>query len=181
MRRRLLEESGFTGLRVVGSRYSRDTHRIREFLSKNKVPFTWIDLENDPRVDTLLTQFKITADETPVVACGGDTMVRNPSNAQLADCLGIRKLLEQAVYDLAVVGAGPAGLAAAAAGASEGLKTLVLDKLGPGGQAGTSSKIENTWAFRWSVRQRSGRSRRAPGREVWRHVVCTGGRGPTEH
>ena len=147
MRRELLEESGFTGLRVVGSRYSRDTHRIREFLSKNKVPFTWIDLENDPRVDTLLTQFKITADETPVVACGGDTMVRNPSNAQLADCLGIRKLLEQAVYDLAVVGAGPAGLAAAVYGASEGLKTLVLDKLGPGGQAGTSSKIENYMGF----------------------------------
>jgi thioredoxin reductase (NADPH) len=147
MRRRLLEESGFTGLRVVGSRYSRDTHRIREFLSKNKVPFTWIDLENDPQVGTLLAQFKITADETPVVACGGDTMVRNPSNTQLADCLGIRKLLEQAVYDLAIVGAGPAGLAAAVYGASEGLKTLVLDKLGPGGQAGTSSKIENYMGF----------------------------------
>jgi len=122
MRRQLLEESGFTGVRVVGSRYSRDTHRIREFLAKNKVPFTWIDLENDPRVDTLLTQFKISADETPVVVCSADKMVRNPSNAQLGDCLGIRKLLEQTIYDLAVVGAGPAGLAAAVYGASEGLE-----------------------------------------------------------
>jgi len=72
MRRKLLEESGLTGLRVVGSRYCRDTHRIREFLAKNKVPFTWIDLESDPQVETLLTQFKITADETPIVACSND-------------------------------------------------------------------------------------------------------------
>jgi thioredoxin reductase (NADPH) len=112
LRRQLVEESGFTGVRVVGSRYARDTHRIREFLAKNKVPFTWLDLENDPRVDLLLTQFKITTDETPVVV-SNDTMVRNPSTAQLADYLGIRQPLEHTVYDLAVVGAGPAGLAAA--------------------------------------------------------------------
>ncbi len=147
MRRKLLEESGLTGLRVVGSRYCRDTHRIREFLAKNKVPFTWIDLESDPQVETLLTQFKITADETPIVACSNDKMVRNPSNAQLADCVGIRKPLEGAVYDLTIVGAGPAGLAAAVYGASEGLKTLILDKIGPGGQAGTSSRIENYMGF----------------------------------
>jgi thioredoxin reductase (NADPH) len=147
MRRQLLEESGFAGLRVLGSRYSRDTHRIREFLARNKVPSTWIDLENDPEVDALLTQLSIAADETPVVFCSKDQLVRNPSNAQLADCLGIRKPLEQAVYDLAVVGAGPGGLAAAVYGASEGLKTVVLDKIGPGGQAGTSSKIENYMGF----------------------------------
>lgn len=146
LRRQLMEESGFTGVRVVGSRYARDTHRIREFLAKNKVPFTWLDLENDPRVDLLLTQFKITTDETPVVV-SNDTMVRNPSTAQLADYLGIRQPLEHTVYDLAVVGAGPAGLAAAVYGASEGLKTLVLDKVGPGGQAATSSKIENYMGF----------------------------------
>jgi thioredoxin reductase (NADPH) len=147
MRRQLLEESGFTGLRVLGSRYSRDTHRLREFLARNKVPFTWIDLENDPQVNALLAQLSIIADETPVVLCSKDQLVRNPSNAQLADCLGIRKPLEQAVYDLAVVGAGPGGLAAAVYGASEGLKTVVLDKIGPGGQAGTSSKIENYMGF----------------------------------
>lgn len=147
MRRQLLEESGFTGVRVVGSRYSRDTHRIREFLSKNKVPFTWVDLENDPQVEVLLTQFKVTADETPVVACGNDRILRNPSNAELADCLGIRRPLAQTIYDLAIVGAGPAGLAAAVYGASEGLKTLILDRIGPGGQAGASSKIENYMGF----------------------------------
>jgi len=147
MRRQLLEESGFAVVRVVGSRYDRDTHRIREFLARNKVPFTWIDLENDPQVDTLLTQFKITVDETPVVICSTDKLMRNPSNVQLAECLGIRKPLAQAVYDLVVVGAGPAGLAAAVYGASEGLKTLMLDKIGPGGQAGTSSKIENYLGF----------------------------------
>ncbi len=147
MRRQLLKESGLTGLRLVGSRYCRDTHRIREFLAKNEVPFTWIDLESDPQVETLLAQFKITAEETPIVACSSDKVVRNPSNAQMADCLGIRKTLERTVYDLTIVGAGPAGLAAAVYGGSEGLKTLVLDKIGPGGQAGTSSRIENYMGF----------------------------------
>ncbi|MDN5872595.1 MAG: FAD-dependent oxidoreductase, partial [Nitrococcus sp.] len=147
MRRQLLEESGFVGIRVVGSRYSQDTHRIREFLAKNTVPFTWIDLENDPRVDTLLAQFQLSADETPVVACSGKAILRNPSSAQLADCLGIRKPLELMVYDLVAIGAGPAGLAAAVYGASEGLKTLVLDMTGPGGQAGASSRIENYMGF----------------------------------
>lgn len=111
------------------------------------MPFVWIDLENDPRVDALLAQFQISPDETPVVICGDATILRNPSNAEVADCLGIRKPLKREVYDLAVVGAGPAGLAAAVYGASEGLSTLVLDKLGPGGQAGTSSKIENYMGF----------------------------------
>jgi thioredoxin reductase (NADPH) len=147
MRRQLFEESGSTGVRVVGSRYSRDTHRIREFLSKNKVPFTWIDLENDPQVDTLLARFNLTADETPIIICNNGTMLGNPSNAQLADCVGVRKPLEQTVYDLVIIGAGPAGLAAAVYGASEGLKTLILDKIGPGGQAGTSSKIKNYMGF----------------------------------
>lgn len=147
MRRQLLEESGFTGVRVVGSRFSRDTHRIRQFLAKNRVPFTWIDLESDTSVDELLGRFKISADETPVVTCLNGTLVRNPSSGELADCVGVRTPIENTTYDLAVVGAGPAGLAAAVYGASEGLKTLVLDKLGPGGQAGASSRIENYMGF----------------------------------
>lgn len=147
MRRRLLIKSGAEGVRVLGSRYSRDTHRIREFLAKNRVMFSWIDLENDPQVDKLLEQFRMTPEQTPVVICSTGKMQCNPSNEQLADCLGIRKPLEHTIYDLVIIGAGPAGLAAAVYGASEGLQTLILDKIGPGGQASNSSKIENYMGF----------------------------------
>ena len=147
-RRQLLRESGeFTGLRVIGSRYSRDTFRIREFLAKNRVLFTWIDLETAPEVDRLLKQFGVSEAETPVVACGRMLLLRNPSNRELAEAIGIRQPLEQAVYDLAVVGAGPAGLAAAVYGASEGLRTVVLERTAPGGQAGSSMRIENYLGF----------------------------------
>jgi thioredoxin reductase (NADPH) len=147
MRRQLLEESGFSAVRVVGSRYSRDTHRIRQFLAKNKVPFSWIDLENDSQVDALLNQFRVTPDQTPVVVCCGNMILRNPSNAEVGELLGIKKPLREAMYDLAIVGAGPAGLAAAVYGASDGLKTVILDKSGPGGQASCTSRIENYMGF----------------------------------
>jgi len=147
-RRQLLRESGeFTGLRVIGSRYSRDTFRIRDFLAKNRVPFTWLDLEDNPQVSLLLKQFGVTEADTPVVACGRMLILRNPSNLELAQEIGVRRPLEQAVYDLVVVGAGPAGLAAAVYGASEGLNTLVLDCTAPGGQAGRSMRIENYLGF----------------------------------
>jgi thioredoxin reductase (NADPH) len=148
VRRQLLSESGdFTGLRVIGSRYSRDTFRIREFLAKNRVPFTWLDLEADPQVDQLLKQFGVAEGDTPVVAWGRKLLLRNPSNRELAEALGIRRPLGQTVYDLAVVGAGPAGLAAAVYAASEGLSTVVLERTGPGGQAGRSMRIENYLGF----------------------------------
>ncbi|MCW3100944.1 MAG: thioredoxin reductase [Chthonomonadaceae bacterium] len=147
-RRHLLRESGeFTGLRVIGSRYSRDTHRIREFLSKNRVPFTWLDLEADPQVKELLKQSGVSESETPIVAWGHKLILRNPSDRALAEVLGIRQPLEQTVYDLVIVGAGPAGLAAAVYGASEGLNTVVLERDGPGGQAGHSMRIENYLGF----------------------------------
>jgi len=147
-RRQLLHQSpNFIGLRVIGSRYSADTFRIRDFLAKNRVLFTWVDVETDPEVDRLLKQFGITEADTPVVACGHRLMLRNPSNGQLADTIGIRQPLEHTVYDLAVVGAGPAGLAAAVYGASEGLSTVVLEQTGPGGQAGSSMRIENYLGF----------------------------------
>src|SRR5437773_3848937 len=147
-RRQLLHQSpDFTGLRVIGSRYSADTLRVRDFLSKNRVLFTWVDVETDPQVDRLLKQFGVTEADTPVVACGHLLMLRNPSNRQLADAIGIRQPLEQAVYDLLVVGAGPAGLAAAVYGASEGLRTAVLESTAPGGQAGSSMRIENYLGF----------------------------------
>jgi thioredoxin reductase (NADPH) len=147
-RRQLLREhANFTGLRVIGSRYSQDTFRIREFLAKNRVLFTWLDLESDPEVGEVLKQFGVTEEETPVVACGRMVMHRNPSNRELAEEIGVRRPLERLVYDLAIVGAGPAGLAAAVYGASEGLDTVLLDRMAPGGQAGVSMRIENYLGF----------------------------------
>ncbi|HEX4232377.1 MAG TPA: FAD-dependent oxidoreductase [Bryobacteraceae bacterium] len=147
-RRQLLRESpNFVGLRVIGSRYSSDTFRVRDFLTKNRALFTWTDLETDPQVDRLLKNFGVTEADTPVVACAHMLLLRNPSNQTLADEIGIYQPLEHTVFDLLVVGAGPAGLAAAVYGASEGLRTAVLDCLAPGGQAGSSMRIENYLGF----------------------------------
>ena len=147
-RRQMLRASGdFTGLRVIGSRYSRGTFRIRDFLARNRLKFTWLDLEDDPAVDRLLKQFGLSEADTPVVAWGHTLLLRNPSNQELAERIGIRQPLEQVVYDLVVVGSGPAGLAAAVYGASEGLNTVVLERTAPGGQAGMSMRIENYLGF----------------------------------
>jgi thioredoxin reductase (NADPH) len=147
-RRHLLRESAdFTGLRIIGSRYSQDTFRVREFLAKNRIPFTWLDLETDPQVNQLLKQLGISEADTPVVAWGRKLLRRNPSNRELAEMLGLRRPLEQQMYDLVVVGAGPAGLAAAVYGASEGLRPVVLECTAPGGQAGRSMRIENYLGF----------------------------------
>jgi thioredoxin reductase (NADPH) len=147
-RRQLMRESPeFTGLRVIGSRYSRDTFRIRDFLAKNRVLFTWLDLEGDPAVNQLLQQFGVTEAETPILACAHCLVLRNPSNRELAEKIGIRRPVEHTVYDLAIVGSGPAGLAAAVYGASEGLRTIVLEHTAPGGQAGSSMRIENYLGF----------------------------------
>jgi thioredoxin reductase (NADPH) len=147
-RRQLVRDSpDFIGLRVIGSRYSPDTFRIRDFLARNRVLFTWVDLESDPEVDQLLKGFGLTEADTPVVACAHLILLRNPSNERLANEVGIHQSLEHEVYDLLVVGAGPAGLAAAVYGASEGLRTAVLDCVAPGGQAGGSMRIENYLGF----------------------------------
>lgn len=146
-RRQLLRELGdFTGPRVIGSRYSTDTFRVREFLAKNRVLFTWLDLEADPAVKKLLDAFHLTEADTPVVAWG-PRYIRNPSNHELAEVLGVGRPVERKVYDFAVVGAGPAGLAAAVYAASEGLSTVVLERVAPGGQAGRSMRIENYLGF----------------------------------
>jgi thioredoxin reductase (NADPH) len=147
-RRQLLREcDNFTGVRVIGSRHSRDTHRIKEFLAKSCVLFTWLDLEDDLLVARLLRQFGVCEADTPIVAWGSKLLLRNPSDRELSDALGIRQPLKKTVYDLIVVGAGPAGLAAAVYAASEGLNTLVLDRTGAGGQAGCSMRIENYLGF----------------------------------
>jgi thioredoxin reductase (NADPH) len=147
-RRHLLHELGeFTGLRVIGSRYSKDTLRVREFLARNLLPFTWMDLENDAHVKQFLAQAGLSEPDTPVVTWGNKLLLRNPSNEALADALALRRPFEHPVHDLAVVGAGPGGLAAAVYGASEGLKTVVLERDAPGGQAGLSMRIENYLGF----------------------------------
>ena len=148
-RRQLVRESGtFTGARVIGSRYSPDTFRINDFLSGNRALYTWLDLENDRDADVkaLLERLGLTAAETPVVMVGKD-LLRNPSNRDLAARLGLSRPIEHRTYDLAIVGAGPAGLAAAVYGASEGLSTVVLESAAPGGQAGRSMRIENYLGF----------------------------------
>ncbi len=147
-RRQLLRQSSeFIGLRVIGSRYSQDTFRVRDFLAKNHVLFTWTDVETEPEVDKVLKQFSVTEADTPVIACSSMLLLRNPSNRELAERIGILHPLDRTVYDLVVVGAGPAGLAAAVYGASEGLRTAVLERTAPGGQAGTSMRIENYLGF----------------------------------
>lgn len=146
-RRLILMRSG-VGLRIVGSHYVEDTRRLREFAVRNRLPHVWIDLEVDQSAEALLRAFDVSPAETPVVLWQGRTVLRNPSNAELARAIGLnRDVSDDIVCDLLVVGAGPAGLAAGVYGASEGLKTVLLDAVAVGGQAGTSSRIENYLGF----------------------------------
>jgi thioredoxin reductase (NADPH) len=146
LRRSLMIELG-AGPRVVGSRYSPDARRIRDFLARNRIPHTWVDLEEHTDADDVLRLLGVSVDETPIVIHGANVL-RNPSNGELAAMLGIRPLsADERVVDLLVVGAGPAGLAASVYGSSEGLMTVLLDSVATGGQASTSSNIENYLGF----------------------------------
>ena len=145
-RRSILIDLG-AGVKLVGSRYSSDSRRLREFLARNRMPYHWMDLEDDEEADTLLRAVGVTEAETPVVI-GGRGVLRNPSNAQLAAMLGLGSRGEPpAMCDLVIVGGGPGGLAAALYGASEGLDTQAIDAVAFGGQASTSSRIENYLGF----------------------------------
>jgi thioredoxin reductase (NADPH) len=145
--RRQLLIGSIAGIKIIGSRFSPDTRRLRELAARNRVPHTWIDLEDDPEAEGLLRSLAVDPRDTPVVIWR-DIVLRNPANAQLAQIAGLRQSgASAAMCDLVVVGAGPAGLAAAVYGASEGLATLVLDAVAVGGQAGTSSRIENYLGF----------------------------------
>jgi len=146
-RREQLLESGFEGVRVIGSRNSRDTYRIREFLSRNQVPMRWLDVDTDSGAAELLRHFGVGDEALPVVVCTGQPVLRNPSTRDLAQAVGLKREIGTEVYDLVIVGAGPAGLAAAVYGSSEGLTTLLLDADSPGGQAGASNAIENYLGF----------------------------------
>ncbi|MDX3430407.1 FAD-dependent oxidoreductase [Streptomyces sp. ME01-18a] len=136
------------GFRILGSCYSRDTLRLREFAARNRLPHRWLDLERDKEAEALLRRFSIRPEETPVVLWKGERVLRNPSNAELARLIGLPAPTAKAAQcDVMVVGAGPAGLAAAVYGASDGLTTISVDAVATGGQAGTSSRIENYLGF----------------------------------
>src|SRR6187200_2099050 len=148
LRRVELIAAGVGDIVLIGSTYSAGTLRIKEFLMRNGHPYSYIDLERDSDVQNLLDSFHIAASEIPVLICRGQLALRNPSNQQIADCLGFNESVDQIhVRDLVVIGAGPSGLAAAVYGASEGLDVLVLETSSPGGQAGSSSRIENYLGF----------------------------------
>ncbi len=136
------------GLRIIGSRRSGDATRLREFAARNRLPHVWIELEEDPTAEALLERFGASPSETPVTIWQGEDMLKNPTNAELARAIGLKvDVPRERTYDLVVVGAGPAGLGAAVYGASEGLSTLALESVALGGQAGTSSRIENYPGF----------------------------------
>jgi thioredoxin reductase (NADPH) len=146
-RTQIVRDLNLSPLQVIGSRFSADTFRIRDFFAKNRVFFSWSDIETEPHMEEMLKRLKISEGDTPVVAFGNEWTLRNPTNRELAEKLGILKTLKEETYDFAIVGAGPSGLAAAVYGASEGLSTVVLERKAPGGQAGTSSNIENYPGF----------------------------------
>ena len=147
-RRVELIAQGLGDVVVVGSNHCSGTLRVKEFLTRNSHPYTYIDLDRDVDVQGLLDQFHVTTADVPVVICRSDVVLRNPTIQQIADCLGFNKPIDHTqIRDVVIVGAGPAGLAAAVYGASEGLDVLVLETNAPGGQAGSSSKIENYLGF----------------------------------
>ena len=148
LRRVELIAAGVGDIVLIGSVHSAGTLRIKEFLMRNGHPYSYVDLEQDPDVQNLLDSFEIVASDVPVLICQGQLVLRNPGNQQIADCLGFNETIDQTqLRDLVVVGAGPSGLAAAVYGASEGLDVVVLETSSPGGQAGSSSKIENYLGF----------------------------------
>jgi thioredoxin reductase (NADPH) len=148
LRRVELIAAGVGDIVLVGSTYSASTLRIREFLMRNGHPYSYIDLERDPDVQSMLDSFRVSASEVPVLICRGQIVLRDPSNQEIADCLGFNESIDQThVRDLIIIGTGPSGLAAAVYGASEGLDVLMLETSSPGGQAGSSSRIENYLGF----------------------------------
>lgn len=148
LRRLELVYRGQGNIVLMGSRHSSNTLRLREFLSRNEHPFTYVDLDADKSSQELLDRFHVDPAEIPVVVCSGGTVLKNPTIQKLADCLGLNISVDESqIRDLIIVGAGPAGLAAAVHGASEGLDVLTIEAGSPGGQAGSSSKIENYLGF----------------------------------
>src|SRR6185436_7197714 len=146
-RRAILIDIG-AGIKLIGSRFSPDSRRLREFLVRNRAPHQWIDLEEDSEAEALLEGLAIEPHETPVVIASGGEILRNPSSSELGKAIGLgSKGSPPGLCDVIVVGAGPAGLAASLYGASEGLDVQCVEAVASGGQAGTSARIENYLGF----------------------------------
>ncbi len=139
--------SRFAGVRVVGHRWSERSHDARIFLARNHVPYQWLELERDPEAERLVTRVGAADGPWPLVLLNDGKVLHGPTNLEIADALGLKTRPESTLYDLVILGAGPAGLAAAVYGASEGLHTAVVERSAPGGQAGQSSRIENYLGF----------------------------------
>jgi thioredoxin reductase (NADPH) len=148
LRRARLIEGGVGDVILIGSSHSQETLRIQEFLMRNSHPYSSIDLERDAGVQDLLDHFHVAVTDVPVIICRSEVVLRNPSNREIAECLGFNEAVDQVqMHDVVIVGAGPSGLAAAVYAASEGLDVLMLESSAPGGQAGSSSRIENYLGF----------------------------------
>ena len=137
----------FEGVRIVGDRWAPDAHRLRDFLSRNQVPYQFIDVETDPTAGALLSREDCNPDALPVVFLQDGTTLHKPEPAEIAERIGLKTRAAAPFYDVVIVGGGPAGLAAAVYGGSEGLRTVLIEQEAPGGQAGTSSRIENYLGF----------------------------------
>jgi thioredoxin reductase (NADPH) len=137
----------FEGIRIVGHRWSAQTHDLKDFLARNQVPYQYLDIELDSAARDLLQRFAADSTHLPFLVMPDNTCMVTPKPAELAERIGLQRRAAQQFYDLAIVGAGPAGLAAAVYGASEGLRTVLIEKHSPGGQAGSSSRIENYLGF----------------------------------
>jgi thioredoxin reductase (NADPH) len=151
-RRTLLLGDGFEGLKIIGSRFDPGAHRLRDFATRNAIPFTWLDVERDENAELLLRRFGIPASAMPVVICRDGKWLSNPPVSVIGHHAGLDVTLEQGeLHDLIVVGAGPAGLAASVYASSEGLRVLTIESVAAGGQAGTSARIENYLGFATGV------------------------------
>ena len=137
----------FEGLKLIGYQFSPRSHELKDFLAGNLFPCQWLDVENNPHADELLTLHNLDRKALPVVVLDDGTALAHPTLAELGEKLKLSLKASESLYDLAIIGAGPAGLAAAVYGGSEGLRTILIDKRAPGGQAGTSSRIENYLGF----------------------------------
>lgn len=137
----------FKGIRIISCRWSQELHRIKDFLARNHLPYQWLDIEQGGDAKRLMEASHLVAPQLPLVILSDGTVLQNPTNLKIAEKVGLKTQADEPFYDLVIVGAGPTGLAAAVYGASEGLRTLLIDKEAPGGQAGTSSRIENYLGF----------------------------------